>query len=98
AYAVRWAGLEPGGAGYLASLALARAKNWDEFRAASGRSHVPSENLLYADAAGHIGMVVGALTPIRSDGHTGLLPVPGTGEFEWSGFLPASQMPAILDP
>ena len=97
AFAVRWTGLEPGGAGYLASLALARARNWDEFQTAAARFRVPSENLLYADTAGHIGMVVGGLTPLRK-GYTGLLPVPGTGEFEWSGFLPASEMPSVLDP
>src|SRR5450759_5533995 len=33
AYALRWVGSEPGTAGYLAGLSLARAKDWSEFRA-----------------------------------------------------------------
>ncbi|MGH9647572.1 MAG: penicillin acylase family protein, partial [Bryobacteraceae bacterium] len=34
AFALKWAGSEPGGAGYLAALSLGRASNWDEFRKA----------------------------------------------------------------
>ena len=88
AYALRWVGTEPGTAGYLASLSLERARNWDEFRAAAARWAVPSENLVYADVDGNIGWVVGGLTPVRR-GWNGLLPVPGhEGRFEWDG-LPA---------
>ncbi len=97
AYALRWVGLEPGGAGYLASLAAARAHNWNEFQAAIARFKVPSENMMYADTAGSIGMVVAGLTPVRKN-HTGLLPVPGSGEYEWSGYLPADQLPRQFNP
>lgn len=98
AYVMKWAGAEPGTAGYLAGLSLARAKDWPEFLAAVARFKSPAENLLYADTAGHIGFAVAGLAPIRGN-WTGLLPVPGhTGEYEWRGFLPPAELPRRLDP
>ncbi len=98
AYVMRWVGAEPGTAGYLAGLSLARAKDWAGFLAAAGRFKAPAENLLYADTAGHIGFAVAGLTPVRGN-WTGLLPVPGhTGEFEWRGFRKPEELPRALDP
>lgn len=98
AYALRWVGAEPGGAGYLAALSLARATNWREFLAAVERYKVPSENLVYADVEGNIGWQVAGLTPIRRN-WSGLLPAPGhTGEYEWSGFRRAEELPRLLNP
>ena len=98
AYALRWAGSEPGGAGYLAALSLGRAKNWDEFQQSVARYKVPSENLVYADRAGNIGWIAAGLAPIRKN-WSGLFPVPGdTGEFEWSGYLPANELPHSFNP
>lgn len=98
AYALKWVGAEPGGAGYLAGLSFARAKNWKEFLDAMTRFKVPAENMAYADTAGNIGWIAAGFNPIRKN-WTGLLPVPGdTGEFEWSGFVPVSQMPQAYNP
>jgi len=98
AYALRWVGSEPGTAGYLAGLSLARARNWTEFRAAMARYRVPSENLVYADTQGNIGWQVGGLTPIR-EGWNGLLPVPGEdGRNEWSGFRKPEELPFEFNP
>jgi penicillin amidase len=98
AYALRWVGSEPGSAGYLAGLALAQAKNWGEFQKATARYKVPSENLVYADTAGNIGWQVTGLTPIRKN-WSGLFPVPGdSGEYEWSGFQPAMELPHSYNP
>ena len=97
-FALRWTGAEPGGAGYLGALRLARAKNWDEFQQAAAQYKVPSENLVYADRAGNIGWIASGLAPIRK-GWNGLLPVPGdTGEYEWSGYLPSDQNPRSFNP
>src|SRR5208282_238742 len=46
ALALRWVGSEPGTAGYLGSLALDRARNWQEFEKAMPRWKVPSENIV----------------------------------------------------
>jgi penicillin amidase len=98
AYALKWAGSEPGGAAYLASLALDRARGGREFVAALGRWKVPSENMVYADVDGTIGWVAAALTPVRK-GWDGLLPVPGAkGAYEWQGFLPAEALPQVQNP
>lgn len=97
AYALRWVGAEPGGAGYLAALALCRAKNWSAFQEAIARFRIPSENMVYADRAGNIGWVVAGWVPVRKN-WTGLLPVPGSGEFEWSGYLPPDQNPREFNP
>ncbi len=97
AYALRWVGTEAGGAAYLGMLSGARAKNWAEFRTALSRFKVPSENMVYADTAGNIGFVVAGAAPVRKN-WTGLLPAPGGGEFEWSGYIPADQMPTSFNP
>lgn len=98
AYALRWTGSEPGGAGYLAALSLARANNWSEFRAAAARYKVPSENIVYADHAGNIGWIAAGLAPVRKN-WSGLFPVPGdTGEYEWSGYLSIDEMPQTFNP
>jgi penicillin amidase len=98
AYALRWVGAEPGGAGYLGALALDRARNRTEFLEALKSWKLPSENIVYADTEGHIGWVATALTPVRKKGD-GLLPVPGaSGEYEWQGWLDVQQLPQSFDP
>ncbi len=96
ALALRWVGSEPGTAGYLASLAVDRAANWDQFEAAVARWKVPSENLAYADNAGNIGEHSAGLAPVRK--WTGLLPVPGSGDFNWTGFVPTVELPHFFNP
>jgi penicillin amidase len=98
AYALKWVGTGPGGAGYLPALKLARATNWQEFRAAVASYKIPSENLVYADRAGNIGWIAAGQAPIRK-GWSGLFPVPGdSGEYEWAGFLPTADNPSEFNP
>jgi penicillin G amidase len=97
ACAVRCAWLEVGGAPYLASLRMGQAKNWNEFRQACGYSHIPAENMIWADRAGNIGWQAVGITPIRRK-HSGLLPVPGDGRFEWEGYLPILERPSVYNP
>jgi penicillin G amidase len=96
ALAMRWVGSEPGTAGYLGSLAIDRASNWKDFEAAMKGWKVPSENIVYADRSGNIGEYSIGLAPMRN--WTGLLPVPGNGEFEWSGFVPVGELPHSFNP
>jgi len=96
ALALRWVGNEPGTAGYLGSLAIDRAQNWDQFEAAIPNWKVPSENLVYADTTGNIGEHSAGLAPLRK--WTGLLPVPGAGGYEWTGFVPANELPHFFNP
>lgn len=97
ALALRWVGAEPGTAGYLGSLAVDRASNWKEFEEAMARWKVPSENIVYADVDGNIGEHSTGLAPLRKT-WTGLLPVPGAADFEWSGYVPNSELPHSFNP
>jgi penicillin amidase len=101
AYALKWAGSEPGGAAYLGGLAVGRARNKKEFLAALKSWKIPSLNFAYAEkgtaANSTIGWVAGGLVPIRKK-HDGLLPVPGNGGYEWQGFLPVSELPQKFNP
>ncbi len=97
ALALRWVGAEPGTAGYLGSLALDRAQNWQQFESAMPRWKVPSENIVYADRQGNIGEHSAGLAPWRKT-WTGMLPVPGNGAFEWSGFVPTPKLPHSFNP
>lgn len=98
AFALRWAGSEPGGAAYLGSLAVGRAHNQQQFLRALESWKIPCLNFVYADLTGTIGWVAAALTPIRR-GWDGLLPVPGaSGKYEWQGFLPVSELPQSFNP
>lgn len=97
ALALKWVGAEPGTAGYLASLALDRAKDWNEFEEAMARWKVPSENIVYADRSGNIGEHSMGLAPLRKTWN-GLLPVPGVGGYEWDGFVPNGELPHSFNP
>lgn len=96
ALALRWAGAEPGSSGYLASLALDRAENWEEFLAAMQRWKLPPENFVYADVQGNIGEQSAGLAPRRN--WTGLVPMPGDGKYEWQGFRPLEELPRSFNP
>ena len=96
AIAIRMVAQEPGTASYLASLSLDRAKTWPEFLAAMSRWKMPCENMIYADVDGNIGWIAAGLMPRRS--WSGLLPVPGDGRYEWSGFVPSSKLPQTYNP
>ncbi len=95
-YVIRFVGSEPGTAGYLAQLSINRASDWASFKEAAYRWRLPTENLVYADVDGNIGWVAAGLMPVRS--WSGMLPVPGNGEYEWNGFLPFDKLPQSYNP
>jgi len=97
ALALRWIGAEPGTAGYLGSLSLDRAHDWQEFERAMPRWKVPSENIVYADVAGNIGEHSTGLAPLRTN-FNGLLPVPADRGYEWRGFVPNDALPHSFNP
>lgn len=97
AIAVRSVWGEPGAAPYLASLSTMRAGNFAEFDQALARWRTPSVNKTYADVDGHIAWTPAGFVPRRT-GWSGMLPVPGSGRFEWRGHLDRAEMPRLLDP
>ena len=97
AYAVRCAWLEPGGSPYLASLRMDQARSWEEFREACNYSHIPGENMIWADKEGNIGWQAVGIAPLRRN-FSGLVPVPGDGRYEWDGYLPIVEKPNAYNP
>jgi penicillin amidase len=98
AYALQWAGNHPGGAAYLPSLGVARAKNWEEFRTSLSRWYVPGLNFVYADVDGNTGWMAAARYPLRKEGHSGLLPVLGKQDARWLRFLTIDEYPQLYRP
>jgi len=97
AYAVRAGWMEIGGAPYLASLRMDQATTWEEFREACNYSHIPGENMVWADVDGNIGWQAVGIAPIRRH-WSGLVPVPGDGRYEWDGFLEIREKPHVFNP
>lgn len=95
AYSMRWSAAE----GFsFPFFQIDRAQNWEQFRAALGAFWGPPQNFVYADRSGNIGYQAAGRVPIRQDFDSDL-PLDGSsGKFEWSGYIPFEQMPAIYNP
>jgi penicillin amidase len=96
-YAVKCGWLEVGGAPYLASLRMNQSIDFDSFREACNFSHIPGENMVWADKAGNIGWQAVGIAPIR-DQFSGLVPIPGDGSREWKGYLEIKKKPNTHNP
>lgn len=95
--ALRWAAADP--APYtFPLLQLARAANWQQFRAAFALFQGPGINLIFAARDGDIGHQVAGRLPQRF-GFLGDLPLDGhSGQYEWDGFIPFDQLPSFHNP
>ena len=98
AYALRAAWLEIGNSPYLASLRMNQAQTWEEFVEACNYSGIPAENMIWGDVHGNIGYQAVGVSPIRNANWSGLVPVPGDGRYEWSGYLPIKALPSVKNP
>lgn len=97
AFAMKCGWLEYGGSPYLASLRMDQASNFDEFREACRYSHIPGENMVWADKNGNIGWQVVGINPYRRT-HSGMVPVPGDGRYEWDGYIDMLDRPNLDNP
>jgi penicillin amidase len=97
AFALRTVWSEPGLSGYFGSSRLLKAKSWQDFKAASSAWGAPPLNLVYADVRGNIGWAASGRSPVRNN-WDGLMPVPGDGRYEWSGFHAEDVLPSSLNP
>ncbi|MFI6462595.1 penicillin acylase family protein [Streptomyces sp. NPDC050538] len=95
--ALRWTAEDPGTT-MDAVFAIDKASDWSEFRSASAKFDVPSQNLVYADTKNHIGYTLPGKIPIRGKGD-GSLPVPGWDpKYDWTGYIPQAALPYEYDP
>lgn len=96
--AMHWTGWEPSTT-VQALIAINRAIDWGTFREGASYLDVPAMNLIYADTAGNIGFQPTGRFPVRAAGHTGLLPVDGTGDaLAWRGYIPFDYLPHLYNP
>jgi penicillin amidase len=93
---LRWLGAEP--CGWLtALLGMNRARSAEEFRAATRPWRVPTFNLVFADADGHIGHQCVGRIPIRRVAERGYRPG-WDPQHQWQGVIPFEEMPRQADP
>jgi penicillin G amidase len=95
-YAVYWVGGLPS-RDFQALRRVSQASTFIEFREALRDWHAPSQNFVYADDSGHIGLVSAGYYPIVAAGNP-WLPLPGTGESDVVGTIPFDQVPQVYDP
>ncbi len=94
AVAFAWTGIDAPEGLVESILAVNRAQNWEEFRAAARLAGTPSLNAVYADVDGNIGFQMFGRIPIRGQGD-GRIPAPGwSGEYEWTGSVDFDELPA----
>ena len=97
AVALRWVA-QDGGADELAALhGWARAADAREFVRAAATFRSPEQNVVYADADGHIGYLLAGAVPVRRAGE-GVFPVAGADGPVWTRYLGADELPAEVDP
>ena len=76
---------------------LNRAKNWEDFRSAVKTFSAVSQNIVYADVEGNIGLQTAAGVPIRKT--SGTFVAPGeTDEYDWTGIVPFAELPYSFNP
>ena len=98
AVSLSWSALIPGET-FVGIRDFNYASNWEEFREATKKFHVPAQNLLYADRDGNIGYQSPGKLPIRRDGLYGDLPIEGwLSENDWQGFVDFEELPYTLNP
>ncbi len=94
---LKWTGREatdPVGA----FIQAASSPDKGSFLSASRREGCPAREWIFADSEGNYGWQLSGLVPVRSR-HDGALPVPGwTGDFEWQGYVPSTELPGAFNP
>jgi penicillin amidase len=92
-YALRWTALDPVLNTPDSVYFINRAHNWKEFSAALKSFTAPTQNIVYADTAGHIGYHAAGVVPIRRSGD-GSIPYDGsTDAGDWVKFIPLDKLP-----
>ena len=93
---IRWLGNEMSNEIRTVYL-LNRAKNWSDFREACRTFTSVSQNIVYADVEGNIGLQCSAGLPIRNG--SGIEVYPGdSSKYDWEGLVPFEKLPFEFNP
>jgi penicillin amidase len=76
---------------------LNRARNWEDFTDAINTFISISQNIVYGDKAGNIGLYCAAGIPIR-EGNPALFLPGDTSRFDWTGLVPFELLPYSYNP
>jgi penicillin amidase len=76
---------------------LNRARNWDDFKNALSSFVAVSQNIVYADTAGNIGLYCAAGVPLRKGPAWEVLSG-NTSDFDWKGMVPFDSLPHYYNP
>lgn len=96
--AFKWVGHQPTDE-ITAFLKVNQAKNWQEYQRAFESYGVSGQNFVYADVAGHIGLVPAVKIPVRDYERPDRLVLDAENpEHAWQGLLTPTQLPHIYDP
>jgi len=96
ATAIATVGMQPGGAGSFAMIAINLARDWQSLKDAF-RLHPSPTNFHYADTDGNTGWQVIGFAPVRRRGD-GLMPVSGDGSHDWKGLRDFRDLPSEYNP
>jgi penicillin G amidase len=95
--ALRWVGHRPSDE-LTALLAINRARDWREFRAAAEGFALPGQNFVYADRAGRIGKLHAAWLPRRASQPSADIVTAWRDAAAWDEFATAAHHPVEIDP
>lgn len=98
AYALRWAIWGQELEAWSSFLNIARAPSREAISNIISAGLPGSVNISVGGEDGHIQSWQVGRIPIRADGVDPRLPTPGTGEFEWEGFVAPADLPSIANP
>jgi penicillin amidase len=94
---MHWVGDEPSNEMQTVYL-LNRAGNWKDFTNALKTFQAISQNVVYADTKGNIGLFCAAGIPMRKrDAVVAILPG-WTSEYDWKGYVPFNELPYLYNP
>ena len=96
AISMKWIGYDYSNV-YRSIYLLNRAENWDDFKNALRTFVDVSQNIVYADNEGNVGLYAAGGIPIRK-GEEYLIKPGQTDEFDWTGKVPFEDLPHVYNP
>ncbi len=93
---MRWSGNDMSNEGVAVYL-LNRASDWEEFNGALTNFNSISQNFIYADVNGNIGLHAGGGVAIR-EGHGAFIQPGDSSKYDWTGYVPHYLLPFSYNP